>query len=181
MSRPADKPSRHREMKIFRMAESVSLEEAGLMHTHDPGAIQLQGIADIIDAGIMDGWETRTLFCGSGFSLVYAWFRPGYPLPLHKHSHDCLYYIIAGSISMGSTELGAGDGFFLPDGTPYTYRPGPDGVELLEFRHTEQFDITYLAKNAKFWAKAVETVRERREAWLTDELPPSARPSPVRS
>ena len=70
-----------------------------------------------------------------GFSLVSIEFAPGYTLPRHSHSSDCLYYIIEGSIVMGRRELGPGDGFFLPAEQPYAYHAGPDGVKLLEFRH----------------------------------------------
>jgi hypothetical protein len=35
---------------------------------------------------------------------------------------------------MGSRVLRAGDGFFVPNGMPYKYRAGPEGVEVLEFR-----------------------------------------------
>jgi len=71
-----------------------------------------------------------------GMSLVHVWFGPNFPLFRHSHPQhgDCLYYIVAGSLIMGSRVLKAGDGFFLPNGMPYKYRAGPEGVEVLEFR-----------------------------------------------
>jgi quercetin dioxygenase-like cupin family protein len=76
-----------------------------------------------------------------GFSLVTVEFAPGYWLPRHSHSSDCLYYVVAGSLQMGARVLGPGDGFFLPAGQPYAYRAGAEGVKLLEFRHSTAFDI----------------------------------------
>jgi quercetin dioxygenase-like cupin family protein len=82
-----------------------------------------------------------------GFSLVRVEFGPGYLLPRHSHSSDCLYYIIGGELTMGTRVLGPGDGFFLPAEQPYTYQAGPEGVTLLEFRHQASFDIKIYEKD----------------------------------
>ncbi|MGJ3627380.1 cupin domain-containing protein [Sphingomonas sp. MMS24-JH45] len=76
-----------------------------------------------------------------GMSLTYAWFKSGFPLPLHSHNADCLYYIIAGTLKLEREELGAGDGFFVGKDAPDQYKPGPTGVEVLEFRTADTFDI----------------------------------------
>lgn len=72
----------------------------------------------------------------TGMSLVHAWFGPHFPLFRHSHPRlgDCLYYIVAGQAVLGSRVLNPGDGFFVPNGMPYKYRAGPEGVEILEFR-----------------------------------------------
>jgi hypothetical protein len=72
----------------------------------------------------------------NGMSLVHAWFGPNFPLFRHSHPRmgDCLYYIVAGQAILGSRTLNPGDGFFVPNGMPYKYRAGPEGVEILEFR-----------------------------------------------
>jgi hypothetical protein len=49
--------------------------------------------------------------------------------------------------------------------------PGPDGVEVLEFRHAQHFNIKFLAGNPSFWNKAVETVEREREAWKSQPRP----------
>ncbi len=71
-----------------------------------------------------------------GMSLAHVWF--GANLPLFRHSHpaygDCLYYVLKGEAHLGSQVLSAGDGFFVPNGMPYKYTAGPEGVEVLEFR-----------------------------------------------
>jgi hypothetical protein len=72
----------------------------------------------------------------TGMSLFHAWFGPHFPLFRHSHPQtgDCLYYVVAGSAVLGSQVLRPGDGFFVPNGMPYKYRAGPEGVEVLEFR-----------------------------------------------
>ena len=88
-------------------------------------------------------------------------FPPGFLLPRHSHSADCLYYIIEGGISMGTRALGPGDGFFVPAEQPYAYRAGPDGVKLLEFRHRTAFDTKFYEKDAaRFRAKAEASLVE---------------------
>lgn len=90
-----------------------------------------------------------------GFSLVTVEFDPGFLLPRHSHSSDCLYYIVEGEIVMGTRVLGPGDGFFVPAEQPYAYRVGPEGVKLLEFRHQAAFDTKFHEKDmARYRAKA---------------------------
>ena len=74
-------------------------------------------------------------------------------------------------IRIGTEELGARDSFFVPGGVPYTYRPGPDGVEVLEFRHATHFNFVNLSKGEAFWNKATETVSANREGWRTAKPP----------
>ena len=69
-------------------------------------------------------------------SLAHVWFGANFPLFRHSHPAlgDCLYYVVAGEITMGKRRLGPGSTFFIPNGQPYKYTAGPAGVELLEFR-----------------------------------------------
>jgi hypothetical protein len=66
---------------------------------------------------------------------------------------------------MGSEVLGPQDTFFIPANVPYAYKPGPDGAELLEFRHATSFNFVNHAKGAAFWDKAAATVASNREDW----------------
>ena len=99
---------------------------------------------------MLDGTTVKLLFSMPGMSLTHAWFKSGFPLPRHSHDTDCLYYIVAGSIRIGTEELGKGDGFFVGADVPYAYTPGADGVEILEFRASNAFDIKLLANNPLF-------------------------------
>ena len=51
----------------------------------------------------------------------------------HSHSVDALYYIVSGSLKLGTEWMGAGDGFWLSGDTPYTYTAGPEGLEIVAF------------------------------------------------
>jgi hypothetical protein len=157
--------------QIFRAKDAPGLMEAGCMTVEPFSPVQRAGMDRVMQAGYLEGDEIRVLCQLPGFSLTYVWFKQGYALPLHSHDCDCLYYIIAGSLRMGTEELGARDSFFLPANVPYTYKPGPDGVELLEIRHAASFNFVNLAKGEGFWDKAVEMTASHREAWQTVKRP----------
>ena len=82
-------------------------------------------------------------------------------------------YIVSGKIKLGTEWLGAGDGFFLPDATPYTYVVGDEGVELLEFRTSNDINFKSFNHTAAWWDKAEKSIRENRSAWLA-MVPPRA-------
>jgi hypothetical protein len=162
--------------RINRWADASPEDGIGIMRTLPMTTEMVTGGAAMMAAGVAEGSENRLLFAGAGMSLSYVWFKSGYPLPRHSHDGDCLYHILAGSLRLGSEELGPGDGFFLGGGTPYTYTPGPEGVEVLEFRAAAAFDIRVLAGNAAFWSRATRTVEDHVEAWR-EEPRPSRLPS----
>ena len=145
----------------------------------EPSFIQYEAVTSIVAdgaqraqaAGADAGHELKLLFAVPGFSLTYVWFKSDFPLPRHSHNVDCLYYIVGGSLKIGQEELGVGDGFFVGQDVPYTYKPGAAGVEVLEFRAAEVFNIKVLANNPAFWDKAVETVRSHRSQWAEEPRP----------
>ena len=151
-------------MAIFTAAAAPTLEEAGMMEamrftvegadespTSDADMERMQSGAHLTVPFRQEG--------PSGFSLVTVDFAPGYLLPKHSHSSDCLYYIIEGGIVMGQRELGPGDGFFLPADQAYAYHAGPAGVKLLEFRKETTFDMKVYEKDmARFTEKAITSM-----------------------
>jgi hypothetical protein len=157
---------------LFRSGEAVSLEESALMSYAPMSAQVVEGSAALSQAGLDDGHELKVLFAMPGMSLTHVWFKSAFPLPRHSHDADCLYYIIAGGLRIGTEDLEKGDGFFVGKDVPYTYTPGPEGVELLEMRSTNAFDIKMLADNPAYWAKALTTVEGKRATWKS-EAPPS--------
>jgi hypothetical protein len=156
------------QMKLFRAAEAPSLSESSddhAMHFAPMSPTTQAGIGKLLEAGINDGNVTKCLFSGPGFSLVYAWFKPHFPLARHSHDADCLYYIVSGSLRLGTEALGPGDGFFLPKDMPYTYTIGGEGLEILEFRHTGHFEFRAAGGTAAYWEKAAATIAANRDAW----------------
>jgi len=157
---------------IFRGRDGKPYAEDGPMHMagESPSAMT-ETFAELQAAGYDRGSSVRLLFSTPGLSLTYVWFKSGFPLPRHSHNADCVYYIIAGSLRIGTEELGPGDGFFLGVDAPYTYTPGPKGDEVLEFRNADRFDIKMFVGNQSFWTKAIADVAKHRDAWTTEPQP----------
>ena len=158
---------------IYRMADAPPYAELDVMVTEHLTPIISDGLQRAGMAGADNGTIVKLLFAMPGMSLTYAWFKSGFPLPRHSHDADCLYYIIAGNLRLGTETLGAGDGFFVGSEVPYAYTPGEQGVELLEFRTAEQFNIRWLAHNKGFWDKTVGAIAAQQSQWQ-GERPPSS-------
>ncbi|MFC4595787.1 hypothetical protein [Sphingobium tyrosinilyticum] len=156
---------------IMRAGEAPDLGDTDCL-TFVPGTeTQTKGAVALVDHGLLDGQEVKVLCNLPGFNLTHVWFKRNFPLPLHSHNTDCLYYIIAGSLRLGTETLGAQDSFFIPVNVPYTYTPGLDGVELLEIRHAQHFNIVNHAKGPNWWAKALNTVISNRADWQKAKRP----------
>lgn len=156
---------------IYRAAEAPDFDELSCMEAVGVTPLIADGIERAAAAGANDGNVVKMLFSMPGMSLTYAWFKSGFPLPLHSHNADCLYYIVAGSLTIGTEQLGAGDGFFVGSDVPYTYKPGPDGVEVLEFRTADHFDIRFLGKTQAFWGKTVDALKSAHPRWAEERRP----------
>jgi hypothetical protein len=152
---------------FYRADDAPSLEEDGIQ-TMAPGQIDPAISAAFNGRQMAAGQRVSVLFKDAdpdGFSLVHAWFGPGFRLPRHSHSSDCLYYVLAGEAHMGSRVLRAGDGFLVLAEAPYTYTAGPEGVEVLEFRHATSFDIKIRDKTLEQWKPIIEAVKANGELW----------------
>jgi quercetin dioxygenase-like cupin family protein len=161
---------------IFYERDAPSLDETGMMEYKSTEAAA-EGSQKLVEAGVLSGSVITQLFRHSGdngFSLVYVWFKPNYHLPRHSHNVDCLYYILGGQVIMGGQVLEVGDGFYIPSDQVYGYRAGPEGAEVLEFRHATSFDIK-LDEKAEVFDRILETVKENRDQWAAESVPPSRR------
>ena len=156
---------------VFRAADAPGLMEAACMEVQPFSPVQRAGMDRAIAAGYLEGDQIKVLSQLPGFCLTHVWFKEGYALPLHSHDADCMYYIIAGSIRLGTEELGPRDSFFVPRDVPYTYKVNPGGVELLEIRHEPHFNFVNHAQGEAWWKRAAEQTAEHREAWKT-AVPP---------
>ncbi len=156
---------------IFRARGARHEAETPFMEYAPISEVVAEGARRAREAGVDAGHELKMLFAIPGFSLTYVWFKSAFPLPRHSHNVDCLYYIVGGSLSIGHEELGTGDGFFVGKDVPYTYTPGPTGVEVIEFRAADVFNIRILAENPAYWDRVVETVRSRRSQWDLEPRP----------
>ena len=159
--------------QIYRYEGAEGPSASGILHMEGLTPTIAAGLARMGDAGLSEGHDARVLINLPGFSLVHSWFKSGYPLPLHSHDADCLYYVVAGSLRLGTETINARDGFFVPADVPYTYSPGPDGVEILEFRHETSFDMRFMAKGEAYWNKAAAAVTAHRGRWASETRPPA--------
>ena len=157
-------------IKVYCADHSEDLEAAmdlTKIHSDD-----LHFLSQLTDAGIDDGTVTKVLFRdeNSGMSLTYAWFKRGFPLPRHRHNVNCLYYIVSGDLKLGNKLLSAGDGFMVPADTVYSYVPGDEGVEVLEFRTAASFDIRFRSSESA-WEKLISMAISNRNAWRKQDDP----------
>ena len=171
MATSAEKTNAGPKFAIYRASEAPDIDELNCMEAVGVSDIIVDGINRLTAAGFNDGNLVKVLFSMPGMSLTYAWFKSGFPLPLHSHNAECLYYIVAGSLKIGTEELGAGDGFFVGPDVPYAYTPGPQGVEVLEFRTADSFDIRFLGKTKTYWDKALKTLEDVRSSWADERRP----------
>jgi quercetin dioxygenase-like cupin family protein len=155
-----------RSIRFFHADDAPSLEEDGMMSAPD---IPKEVYTTLNLVPWLAGLKTKVLFKGDGdheLSLVYAHFLPGYRLPRHSHSADCLYYVLSGEAHMGASVIGAGDGFFIRADQPYAYEAGPDGVEVLEFRTSTSFDAKVFDRTVERWKPIVEAAEANHDTWL---------------
>jgi mannose-6-phosphate isomerase-like protein (cupin superfamily) len=157
--------------QILRAADGYRYAEEGVL-TDDPTPVQAEGLARMLEAGILEGAQFTLLCSLPGFNLTHVWVKRDYPLVLHSHDVDCLYHVIAGSVRLGTEQLGVGDSVFVPANTPYTYTAGADGAELLEIRQVSSSTFRNFTKGQAFYDKAVATIEANRDAWRTAPKPP---------
>ena len=158
---------RSQSIQFFTSEGKPTLDEDGMM---SPPEIH----PDVVDAydftRFVDGQRTTVIFKGEGpdgLSLVHASFGPGFRLPRHSHSADCLYYVLKGGAHLGESRvLKPGDGFFIKAEAPYTYTAGPDGIELLEFRCSTSFDMKVYDQTIERWKPIMDAVAANHDQWV---------------
>jgi hypothetical protein len=161
-----------RRIQIFRAEDAQDFLTSGAQ-TMEPS--EGVGFDKMAEAGAQDGSEVKILLDVPGCHLTYNWFGKDFLLPLHSHSTDCVYFVISGSLTMGTETLRACDSFVVPADAAYSYQAGPEGVEVLEIRFASHWAFRNLAKGSNFFDRAVEVVTKNREAWRAARTPSLAR------
>lgn len=168
---PQLKEAAQANFKIFRGADAADMRESGAVTYSNLDETMLVALGRIQEEGGEEGSETEHLFAAGGMSLGRVWFKSGFPLLLHSHDSNCLYYITAGSLRLGTESLGVGDGFFVPADVPYAYTAGAEGVELLEFRTSETYDFKLASRSSKYYDRIVNVLASRKLAWQDEARP----------
>ncbi len=160
-------------MAIFRSADARALDDH-VMPIEGVDASVAAGFAKIAAGGTPPeaGATGALLFREpgpTGLSLGAVRFKSGFVLPRHTHDCDCLYYITAGSLILGSATLGKGDGFFIPAHHVYSYEAGPAGVEVLEFRNATRFNFKFKNNDPAHWDRVAGAISAHAKAWQTED------------
>lgn len=145
--------------------DAVELNASGVMSLPE---MTEEMVAAFLEGKLLEGSAVRVLFhddSPGGFSLTHAWFGENYPLPRHTHSADCMYYVVRGELRMGARTIRAGEGLMVPADRPYTYRAGPGGAEVLEFRATSQFDMKILDRDPAKWQEFAAIAKQMAPEW----------------
>jgi quercetin dioxygenase-like cupin family protein len=156
-------------IRIYRAADAPDLTQTDFGAKTDFGEhTELREVASELGAAARTA--SRLLVRQSpeegGFSLVYLFFKPNFPLFRHRHESDCLYLVLSGEVLMGSQTLRAGDSFFVPALAPYSYTAGPDGVEVLEIRHNvDGFTVTFANNPPSRLEEAKAAIKANAKAW----------------
>jgi len=137
--------------------------------TLTPDAVE--GFTRMAEEGMYEGSTLKLVFTMPELSVIHCWFRSGFPLPLHSHNADCLYYVIAGEVRLGTEVIGEGDSFYVPSDVPYGYSAGPAGVELLEIRTKDKFNIKSHVKAIAGWDHAVHATAKNHPKWGHEQRP----------
>ncbi|MGI4815495.1 MAG: cupin domain-containing protein [Janthinobacterium lividum] len=173
-SQPSSARPKGGQIQVFTAADAKPLEETGMMRMAAPPP-ERKPLNAVFAEAAGQATTTRVLFSTpgpGGFSLVYAWLKSGFPLPRHSHDSDCVYYIIGGELTLGNKVLKGGDGFFVPADCVYAYTPGPDGVEILEFRTSSDFDFVMRSGTLPMWEHMAAICKANSENWKS-ETPPT--------
>lgn len=157
--------------QIFRAATAPTLEQTDVLRYEGVTPEIAAGLEIARKGGIGEGSFAKILINVPGFSLAYAWHKSDFPLPLHSHDVDCCYLVIAGEMRVGAETLGQGDGMFVPAGSAYTFFTGEAGVEFVEFRHANSWNIVFKQKSLAAWEKIAARADARRESWKTEPQP----------
>jgi hypothetical protein len=165
-----------RRIEIFRSTDAV--DNGGPQGIRGGGTSSPEAQAKmkvLRDAGRDDGVVSSLLYHHKdAFSLIHLWIKPGYPLPRHSHDSDCLYYVVGGSIVMGTETLRASDGFFVPKDAYYVYVGGPDGCELIEVRYGVNSIHTVLPDQSDArYEKELELIKANHAAWVKMTMAPT--------
>jgi mannose-6-phosphate isomerase-like protein (cupin superfamily) len=172
-----------KKMRVFRFADAAELGSDTMPFVGVDETV-MAGFSKLADVGLPRGLAEKTLLLfkepgENGLSVAYAWFKSGYVLPRHSHDADCVYYVIAGSLTMGAVTLGKGDGVFIPADQGYTYEVGSEGVEVLEFRNAAKFHILFKGNDDAHFDRMADAMRDGASRWEHEPAPSDLLPKQI--
>ena len=156
-------------MQFFLRDDAPTLFESGMVTEHSYPSALADFLSQFDFSKAFAGAEARVLFrqaWDGGFSLVQVRFGADYILYRHHHDTDCTYYVTRGEVRLGRSRiLRAGDGFFVPAHHSYSYTAGPEGVEILEFRHASTISTYVVEDSEAIWKEIFRVADTHQETW----------------
>lgn len=80
----------------------------------------------------------------STLQLFEVKFLPGTLVDIHAHDEEEIMYVVEGEMLVGERSLRAGSSVYIAGSTLYSFRAGPNGLRVLNFRPRQ--DATYLTQ-----------------------------------
>lgn len=82
----------------------------------------------------------------SSLQLFEVKFLPDTLVDVHAHDGEEIMYVVAGEMIVGERALQPGSSIYIAGSTLYSFRAGPEGLRVLNFR--PRMDATYRSREA---------------------------------
>ena len=156
-------------VRIYRAAEASDLASSGFGAGGDFEAQpELEEVAtELVKAS---GSDSRLLVRQTpeegGYSLLYLWFKPNFPLFRHRHEDDCMYVVLSGSAVMGNQTLRCRRQLLRRRLRALLLHRRARRVEVLEIRHSvEKFTTIFATNPESRIEEARAAVRDNAAVW----------------
>jgi quercetin dioxygenase-like cupin family protein len=114
---------------------TIRVHRPATLHWRKIGDIPMGDMRDHIDPTELEG---HLAFHEPGDAatsqLMEMRLHPDTLIAPHSHDDDEIFYVAEGSLHWGDHALEAGGSIFIAADTPYSFRTGPRGARLLNFR-----------------------------------------------
>jgi hypothetical protein len=135
---PGDPSSREWQGRMMQSAGPTSTSDRWTffdLHSMDERAVVHEGQPDPATAttflrALVNHTDT------DGYSLQCVRYAPGAYVPRHHHDVAQIALVLQGEVSLGNRRVGPGAGYYTPPGGDYAVQVGPEGVTMVEFRHS---------------------------------------------
>lgn len=107
-----------------------------------PDAIKVQ----ISDLELASSIRVHEPGSENSLQLFEVQFLPHTLVDIHAHDEEEIMYVVAGEMLVGKRALRPGASIYVAGSTLYSFRAGPDGLRVLNFR--PRIDSTYHSRDA---------------------------------
>ncbi|CAN7514325.1 cupin domain-containing protein [Phenylobacterium sp. LjRoot219] len=115
------------------------------LRVHQPADLAWRRIGDIVTGEMAQALDPGELASHVAFhapgdaaapQLMELKLEPDALLVPHSHDTSEIIYVVAGELRWGDQVLGQGGSIFIPAQVVYSFRAGPAGARLVNFRPT---------------------------------------------